>query len=109
MNAAEQTKIALTEQTEQQIDLSDIDNGLTVDLDRNGFATACKRELNAIAVLMKDAISQANCQPDVVFTAKSPVLNQFLQQQFQNTPIVIGDHFGSVTAGLTRWANTIYS
>jgi len=113
VNAAEQTKIALTEQTEQQIDLSDIDDGLTVDLDRNGFATACKRELNAIAVLMKDAISQANCQPDVVFvtggTAKSPVLNQFLQQQFQDTPIVIGDHFGSVTAGLTRWAKTIYS
>lgn len=113
VNAAEQSKIALTDQIQQQVDLSDIDDGLTVDLDRDGFAKACKRELRAIAALMADAITQANCQPDVVFvtggTAKSPILNQFLKQQFQHTPIVIGDHFGSVTAGLTRWARTIYS
>ncbi len=113
VNAAEQSKIALTEQTEQQIDLSDIDDDLSVKLDRACFANACKRELNSIATLMKDAIKQANCQPDVVFvtggTAKSPVLQQFLQQQLPNTDIVIGDHFGSVTAGLTRWAKTIYS
>jgi len=113
VNAAEQSKIALTEHTQQQVDLSDIDEGLTVTLTRDGFATACKGELNSIATLMTDAITQANCQPEVVFvtggTAKSPVLNQFLQQQFQHTPIVIGDHFGSVTAGLTRWAKTIYA
>ncbi len=113
VNAAEQSKIAITEQTQQQVDLSDIDEGLNVMLDRDGFAKACKRELNSIANLMADAITQANCQPDVVFvtggTAKSPVLNQFLQAQFNHVPIVIGDHFGSVTAGLTRWAKTIYA
>lgn len=113
VNAAEQSKIAITEQTQQQVDLSDIDKGLSVMLDRDGFAKACKRELSSIANLMTDAISQANCQPDVVFvtggTAKSPVLNQFLQAQFNHVPIVIGDHFGSVTAGLTRWAKTIYA
>ncbi|MGB1261686.1 MAG: molecular chaperone [Cognaticolwellia sp.] len=113
VNAAEQSKIALTEQTQQQVDLSDIESQLNVTLDRTGFATACKQELSAISRLMSDAITQANCQPDVVFvtggTAKSPILNQFLQQQFQHIPIVIGDHFGSVTAGLTRWAKTIYS
>ncbi len=113
VNAAEQSKIAITEQTQQQVDLSDIDAGLSVMLDRDGFAKACKRELSSIANLMTDAISQANCQPDVVFvtggTAKSPVLNQFLQAQFNHVPIVIGDHFGSVTAGLTRWAKTIYA
>ena len=62
---------------------------------------------------MRDAIEQANTQPDVVFvtggTAESPIINEFLQQQFKQTPIVIGDHFGSVTAGLTRWANKIYA
>lgn len=113
VNAAEQSKIAITEQTQQQVDLSDIDEGLSVMLDRDGFAKACKRELSSIANLMTDAISQANCQPDVVFvtggTAKSPVLNQFLKAQFNHVPIVIGDHFGSVTAGLTRWAKTIYA
>ncbi len=113
VNAAEQSKIAITEQTQQQVDLSDIDEGLSVMLDRDDFAKACKQELSSIANLMTDAISQANCQPDVVFvtggTAKSPVLNQFLQAQFNHVPIVIGDHFGSVTAGLTRWAKTIYA
>ncbi|WP_116472784.1 molecular chaperone [Zobellella maritima] len=113
VNAAEQSKIALTDCPQQQVDLSDIDDGFTVELDRDGFASACQRELAKIAALMHDAIAQAGCQPDVVFvtggTAKSPVLNQFLQQQFQHTPIVIGDHFGSVTAGLTRWARIIYS
>lgn len=112
VNAAEQSKIALTDHTEQLVDLSDIDQGLAVNLNRDGFAKACYRELSAITALMTDAIAQAGCQPDVVFvtggTAKSPVLNQFLQQHFQDTPIVIGDHFGSVTAGLTRWANKIY-
>jgi len=113
VNAAEQSKIALTEQTKQLIDLSDIDEGLSVNLDRACFASACKRELSTIAALMTDAMAQANCQPDVVFvtggTAKSPVLQQFLQQQLPDTDIVIGDHFGSVTAGLTRWAKKIYS
>lgn len=113
VNAAEQSKIGLTETSEQKIDLSDIDNGLNIKLNNEDFETACKRELNAIAVLMTDAITQANCQPDVVFvtggSAKSPVLNRFLQKQFQDIPIVIGDHFGSVTAGLTRWAKTIYA
>lgn len=109
----QQSKIALTEHTEQIIDLSDIDSGLSVALDRAGFAKACQRELNTIATLMDEAIVQAHCQPEVIFvtggTAQSPILRQFLQQQCQGVPIVIGDHFGSVAAGLTRWANTIYS
>ncbi|MDP5291117.1 molecular chaperone [Oceanimonas sp. CHS3-5] len=113
VNAAEQSKIALTEQSTQQVELFDIDEALTVQLDRDGFARACNRELSSIATLINDAITEAGTQPDVVFvtggTAKSPVLNRFLQQQFKQTPIVIGDHFGSVTAGLTRWASTIYS
>jgi len=41
-------------------------------------------------------------------TVKSPVLSEFLQQQIPNIPIVVGDHFGSVTSGLARWAEKIY-
>ncbi|ART79013.1 molecular chaperone [Oceanisphaera avium] len=113
VNAAEQSKIGLTDSLEQRVDLSDIDADLSVTVDREGFAKACNRELNAISALMTEAIAQAGCEPDVVFvtggTAKSPVLNAFLQQQFPNRPLVIGDHFGSVTAGLTRWANKIFA
>lgn len=112
VNAAEQTKIAFTETESHQILLDDIADNLSITLGRESFSNACQRELISIASLMKDAIAQANASPDVVFvtggTAKSPIINTFLKQQFKQTPIVIGDHFGSVTAGLTRWANTIY-
>jgi hypothetical chaperone protein len=113
VNAAEQSKIALTDNEQHQTDLFDIDNDLSITLGRSHFSSACQRELTSIAGLMKDAITHANCEPDVVFvtggTAKSPVINQFLQRQFNRIPIVVGDHFGSVTSGLARWASRIYS
>jgi hypothetical chaperone protein len=113
VNAAEQSKVALTDNDQHQTDLFDIDDDLSITLQQIDFSSACQRELTTIAGLMKEAIKQANCEPDVVFvtggTAKSPVINRFLQQQFEQTPIVVGDHFGSVTAGLTRWASQIYS
>jgi hypothetical chaperone protein len=112
VNAAEQSKIALTDNERHQTDLFDIDTDLSITLERSHFSTACQRELMSVAGLLKDAITQADCLPDVVFVtggaAKSPVINQFLQQQFKQTPIVVGDHFGSVTSGLARWASRIY-
>lgn len=112
VNAAEQSKIFLSDKEQHQTDLFDIDEVLSITLERKDFSSACNRQLTSIAVLMKDAITQANCQPDVVFvtggTAKSPIINQFLEQQFQLIPIIVGDHFGSVTAGLARWSSRIY-
>ena len=61
---------------------------------------------------MNECVVQANCTPDVIFvtggTAKSPVLNQFLREQMPNIPLVAGDHFGSVTVGLARWAEKVF-
>ena len=61
---------------------------------------------------MSECVVQANCKPDVIFvtggSAKSPVLNQFLREQMPNTPLIVGDHFGSVTVGLARWAEKIF-
>jgi len=112
VNAAEQAKIALSEQNKQTIDLTDISDSLYADVTKNTLRTANKRTLESIADIMKSAVEQAQCQPEVIFvtggTAKSPVLSEFLQQQMPNVPIVVGDHFGSVTAGLARWAEKIY-
>ena len=70
------------------------------------------RTLDNIAQLMTSAVAEAQCQPEVIFvtggTAKSPVLSEFLQQQMPGIPLVVGDHFGSVTSGLARWAERIY-
>ncbi|NQZ81051.1 MAG: molecular chaperone [Colwellia sp.] len=112
VNNAEQAKIALSDHMEQQIDLNHIENQLNVTVDRELFLSSNQRQLTGITQLMQEAVKQAGSQPDVVFvtggTAKSPVLNQFLKTQFKNIKLVTGDHFGSVTAGLTRWAELIY-
>ena len=112
VNAAEQAKIGLSEHQEQIICLADIHDSLSVNVSRTTLKQANSRTLESIAQLMKSAVAEAQCQPDVIFvtggTAKSPVLSEFLQQQMPGIPLVVGDHFGSVTSGLARWAERIY-
>ena len=112
VNAAEQAKIALSEQDNFTIDLNDIDKELNAEVSKETLRAANHRTLKSIGDLMQSAVTQAQCQPDVIFvtggTAKSPVLSEFLQQQMPNIPIIVGDHFGSVTSGLARWAEKIY-
>ncbi len=112
VNAAEQAKIALSCNEEQKIELDDIDDNLAVIVSRETLKQANRRTLEQIAQLMQAAVAEAQCQPEVIFvtggTAKSPVLSDFLRQQMPGIPVVVGDHFGSVTAGLARWAEKIY-
>ncbi len=112
VNAAEQAKIALSEHNQQTIDLSDVSEQLSAEVNKETLRSANKRTLESIGNLMRSAVEQAQCQPEVIFvtggTAKSPVLSDFLQQQMPNIPVVVGDHFGSVTSGLARWADRIY-
>jgi len=112
VNAAEQAKIALSEQDKQSINLDDITDGLSAEVTKETLRLANNRTLDSIGDLMKSAVEQAQCQPEVIFvtggTAKSPVLSEFIQQQMPNIPIVVGDHFGSVTSGLARWADKVF-
>ena len=113
VNSAEQAKIGLTDEPRLKVDLGYLDENLAQPIDRLEMMVATERELNGITELMIDAIEQAGCQPDVIFvtggTAKSPVIREFMTTKFNNLPVVIGDHFGSVTAGLTRWSQRIFS
>jgi len=112
VNSAEQAKIALSESSIHRVSLDELTEGLNVELSDNTMLNAVTRELKQIADLMSEAITLANCQPDVVFvtggTAKSPILANFIKNQLPKTELIIGDHFGSVTAGLTRWAERIF-
>ena len=112
VNSAEQAKIKLSAQDLQVISLDDIDNGLKVQVDRVTFKQANNRTLASIGDLMQSAVKQAQVQPDVIFvtggTAKSTVISDFIQQQMPDLPVIIGDHFGSVTSGLARWAEKVY-
>ena len=112
VNAAEQAKIALSEHDKHTINFDNISEQLSADVTKKTLRTANARTLSSIGNLMQSTVNQAQCQPEVIFvtggTAKSPVLSDFLQQQMPNIPIVVGDHFGSVTSGLARWAEKIY-
>ena len=113
VNGAEQAKIGLTNNDSEQVSLTDLADNLSVDLSRELMLEASTNQLTQIANMMNEAVAQAGCQPDVIFvtggTAKSPVLNQFLSAQMPNVPLIVGDHFGSVTVGLARWAKRIFS
>lgn len=113
VNGAEQAKISLTELDSQSICLDDLAENLQVDVDRALMLQASSAQLKQIGQLMQECVLQANCQPDVIFvtggTAKSPVLHKFLSEQMPNIPVIVGDHFGSVTVGLARWAEKIFS
>jgi len=113
VNSGERAKIALTDNEEHAVDLSYLDHNLTASVTRDTLYQANKRHLQSIAKLIDQTIAQAGTQPDVIFatggSAKSPVLHQFLQQHFSDSELVTGDHFASVTAGLARWSQRIFS
>lgn len=112
VNNAEQAKITLSDEQDCHLDLSYLYEGLNQNISRLDFFTSTERELNLIADLMKEATEQAGCKPDVIFvtggTARSPVIHDFLSSAFDQTQVVVGDHFGSVTSGLARWSETIF-
>lgn len=112
VNGAEQAKIGLSDQAKQTILLHDLAQQLQVDISRELMFDASQPLLKKIEELIVEAITQANTQPDVIFvtggSAKSPLINQFLQKQLPDTPIVVGDCFGSVTTGLARWGQRVF-
>ena len=112
VNGAEEAKIGLTDHDSQKISLNDLADNLEVDVNRALMLSSSSAQLNQISHLMNECVLQASCKPDVIFvtggTAKSPVLSDFLRAQMPSTPLIAGDHFGSVTVGLARWAEKVF-
>ncbi len=114
VNSAERAKIALTNNESLDVDLTYLTNGLSTPVSRDTLYQANARHLDSIGKLIADTVEQANCQPDVIFvtggSAQSPVLQAYLNDYFKShqSELVTGDHFGSVTAGLSRWAENIF-
>lgn len=106
---AEQTKIALSEHLDHAVDLSYLDEGLSLSISQSDLIDAIAKPQENINKLVKEAIQQAGKTPDIIYvtggSARSPILQAALQQQLPNIEIVGGNYFGSVTAGLAHWAN----
>ncbi|WP_434340683.1 molecular chaperone [Motilimonas cestriensis] len=113
VNTAEQSKKQLSELTLHFADLGYIESGLGRELSQTILAQASSPLLTRIKALIDETLQQAQTQPDVIFitggSAKSPAITQFLQQEYPATKLVAGDHFGSVTTGLTRWSKLCFA
>lgn len=112
VRSAEMAKITLTDAPALQVDLGYLEPELSQPITQEQYEQAVERPVEKIVALMNEALAQADCQPDLIYvtggTAKSPVVKEAIARSLGDIPVVDGDHFGSVTAGLTQWANKIY-
>ena len=112
VRSAEQCKIALSSATENLVQLGYVEAELACSISRDQFAEAIARPIGKMVSLMGEAITQAGCQPDLIYvtggSAQSPVIRAAIEQQLGSIEVVDGDHFGSVTAGLTVWAQKLF-
>ncbi|MBO1254107.1 molecular chaperone [Alteromonas sp. 5E99-2] len=110
--SAEQAKIDLSDNTLVDIPMDYIESGFDISVSRDALAESIADELSKFEMLMHEAIQQAGVQPDVLYvtggTAMSPVVQQWINGVFPGMPIVVGDHFGSVTSGLVTQAARLF-
>ncbi len=112
VRAAEESKIALSQQSEVQTALDFIESGLETGISVASLETAISQPIERIQEQVTLALNTSGTRPDVIYltggSAKSPVLRAALQQQLPDIPLASGDDFGSVTAGLARWAQVMF-
>lgn len=108
----EAAKIALSSATEFNCELDFLAPQLHKTLSRDDLALAVDDSIMQIVSLAKQAIKDAGAVPDVIYltggSAQSPLIKAALVEHLGDIKMVNGDHFGSVTAGLTKWANMLY-
>ncbi|SEG66877.1 molecular chaperone [Vibrio hangzhouensis] len=109
---AEKAKIALEESNDYRAMLDLFSEQVGIEVSAADMAVAIDNPTKKIQALVKEAAQQAGTQPDAIFmtggSARSTVLRAAVQQVLPDIPVVAGNYFGSVTAGLARWADVCY-
>lgn len=112
VRAAEESKIALSEQETTSASLDFIESGLVENINQQQLSEAIAQPLERIQEQISMALASSTAVPDVIYltggSARSPLLRAALQAQLPGIPLVGGNDFGSVTAGLARWAQTLF-
>jgi hypothetical chaperone protein len=112
VRAAEESKIALSAQDSTQVPLAFVQPDLAETIGQGQLAEAISQPLQRIQEQVTAALATSQSTPQVIYltggSARSPLLRTALQQQLPGIPIVGGNDFGSVTAGLARWAQTLF-
>ncbi|MBP2844310.1 molecular chaperone [Dickeya oryzae] len=109
---AEEQKIALSQADISQACLPFISPELATDVSVSQLEEAIAQPLEHIKRQLIQAQESSQTQPDVIYltggSARSPLLRTAISHCLPNVPIESGDDFGSVTAGLARWAQTLF-
>ena len=113
VRSAEESKIALSESEHIATSLSFISDELATAISQDGLETALNQPLTRILEQVQLALENSSEKPDVIYltggSARSPLIKKALAQQLPGIPIAGGDDFGSVTAGLARWAQVVFA
>lgn len=112
VRSGELAKIGLSELDSVDCDLNYIEKALTSKITREQFKQSINKPVDGIKALISDCIKQAGVTPNLVYvtggSAKSPVVKTMIDELLPNIQILDGDYYGSVTAGLTKWAHKIW-
>ncbi|CAH6636775.1 MULTISPECIES: molecular chaperone [Pseudocitrobacter] len=113
VRSAEESKIALSDRPEVATTLPFISDELATAITQQGLETALDQPLTRIMEQVHLALNASAEKPDIIYltggSARSPLIKKALAEQLPGIPIAGGDDFGSVTAGLARWAQVVFS
>lgn len=113
VRSAEESKIALSAQPDFNAELPFISDELATAISQQGLEEALNQPLARIMEQVKLALESSQETPDVIYltggSARSPLIKKALAAQLPGIPIAGGDDFGSVTAGLARWAQAVFA
>ncbi|MEQ0263341.1 molecular chaperone [Klebsiella sp. CN_Kp073] len=113
VRSAEESKIALSAQPYFNAELPFISDELATAISQQGLEEALNQPLARIMEQVKLALESSHETPDVIYltggSARSPLIKKALAAQLPGIPIAGGDDFGSVTAGLARWAQVVFA
>lgn len=107
---AEACKIALSDAPMTDAELAFIETALATHISAEEMIQAIAQPVSQIQT--RQALDDSGTRPDVVYltggSARSPQLRLAVQQTLPDVTIASGDDFGSVTAGLARWAELLF-
>ncbi|EPG6093244.1 molecular chaperone [Klebsiella aerogenes] len=113
VRSAEESKIALSAQPDFNAELPFISDELATAISQQGLEEALNQPLARIMEQVKLALESSQETQDVIYltggSARSPLIKKALAAQLPGIPIAGGDDFGSVTAGLARWAQVVFA
>ncbi len=109
---SEESKVALSDLERYLTTIQLASESVDVEIERDAMVAAIESPKNKMVALVEEAVKLGGVKPDVIFmtggSARSPILRAAVEQALPSIPVVGGNYFGSVTAGLARWANILF-